>query len=206
MIGQYKIKIEVLEFIPQPLDVPSVNVSVRVGTCATVSGLVVEFNNININDDTVEWDKAESKIDQIYKELEKAKSTDECKNDVSIAAADSILSLQDKTVGESYILKEGEQIAITVTRGKCIWTYSIYRPHGDWYVGYGFSFISPIFNKPDKFFITGGPEGEQTFLLKKSPRKAEWDDLEFVPSIFFWWMPAKTGKWNFGPRPAWALI
>jgi hypothetical protein len=197
MVDQYKIKIEVLEFVPKKLEFPEA--IVKAVPCVAVRDLVVGFNNININDVNVEWDKAESKIDQIYKELEKAKSTDKCDDGVSKAAAENILSLQNKIIGESYILKEGEQIAITVTRGKYIWTYSIYRPHGDWFVGYGFSFICPFFNKPDKFFITGGPEGEQTFLLKESSRKAEWDDMEFVPSVFFWWMPAKTGKWNIGP-------
>jgi hypothetical protein len=198
MFDQYKIKIEVLEFVPPPLSFPSGSIT-EASDCPSLQGVLDEFNKFNKADIDAEWEKCEKILVDKYNKIQVEINNATCKNETVTSEAKKILSLQNNAIGGPFVMKEGDQIAVTVTRGRYTWTYSIFRPHGNWFVSYGFSFISPIIFKPDKYFITDNPDVEQTFLLKESQKKDGWYNFEFIPSLFFWWMPAKARRVNLAP-------
>jgi hypothetical protein len=198
MFGLYKIKVEVQEFVPSPLPSPTRNPKKNFAP-DILQELINDFVSFNQSNVDAEWENSEKIIIDKYDKIQAEVKKPDCKNNPNKPEAEQILQLQKRIIGGPFIMNEGDQISITVTRGKYTWTYSVYRPHGEWLVSYGFSFVSPLFFKPDKFFITNNPDDEKTFLLKQSSRKGKWYDLEFVPSVFFWWMPAKARKVNIAP-------
>jgi hypothetical protein len=195
---KYKVKIEVQEYVPEPLPIPSGFIDEK-GPCSDLVTAIKDFVDFNQADFNVEWEKGEMVIAGKYEKIRIELGKTKCGTDTIKNRAKEILTMQDDTIGGPFVMKEGDEVMVTITRGKYIWTYSISRPHGNWFVSYGFSFISPLIYRPDKYFVTNNPDDEKSFLLKQSPREAEWYDLEFVPSVFFWWMPAKARKWNIGP-------
>jgi hypothetical protein len=97
-------------------------------------------------------------------------------------------------------------LMVVITRGQLKWKYlisSYSTPRGKWYTSYGFSFISPAFKKSDNFFVKTdnvNNSNEYTITQKKGSKK-DWMDTNFVPSIFFWWMPTKrmSNSWTISP-------
>ncbi|MCX6583846.1 MAG: hypothetical protein NT166_27030 [Candidatus Aminicenantes bacterium] len=103
-------------------------------------------------------------------------------------------------------LKKDALLTIVITRRNLKWKYlisSYSTPRGKWYTSYGFSFISPLFRKSNNFFVkkdNANNSNEYIIAQKTDGSKKDWMDTDFVPSIFFWWMPTKgmSTPWRIG--------
>ena len=88
-------------------------------------------------------------------------------------------------------LKRGEQLEVIITRktttGIRTWKqiYST-EPRGSWQVSYGFSFITQLFSKESIYYSASIDSAYS--ITKENNRKI----MDFVPSIFFTWIPSET--------------
>lgn len=99
-----------------------------------------------------------------------------------------------------YVLNNGERLEVALTRNvddeKRSWVYTFTtEPRGEWEVTYGFSFISPIFSKEGRFHTAA--QDSQSYVIRKDHNRRK---LDFVPSVFFSWMPAnpRSDVWVVG--------
>lgn len=102
-----------------------------------------------------------------------------------------------------YVVERGEQLTLTIVRADPApartWTYVLRAPRaGQWLTTWGFTFAQ---DRDDRFFLDPGEE--ETFTVRRERSQDEWD-LEFVPSVFFHWMPGGDEKrdWSWSPFTA----
>lgn len=71
-----------------------------------------------------------------------------------------------------------------------VWKFIYEAPMaGQWVTTYGFSFVAPIFDEPERYFSQSKDSG---FIVAQEDIK---NRPQFIPSIFFTWIPNKVG-WN----------
>jgi len=91
----------------------------------------------------------------------------------------------------SYKLRRGEQLEVTISRKLAdgttrIWKHIYKTPgRGQWVTTYGFSFINRSFNEEESFFSRAVDDG---FVITQENNRS---DLDFIPSVFFTWLPEK---------------
>jgi hypothetical protein len=184
------------------------------GECKNLVELIGQIDKLQTEAEksTNEMKWMESELSDLLEKLRLTLQTIE-KNKINCASTALANEILVKSVYNNPInleFGEDDQLIIVIKRAKLKWEYLITRhsrSRGKWYTSYGFSFISPVITKSDNFFVkksddnnsngfiiaqkedSGNDESEKNFL-----------DMEFVPSIFFWWMPTKkmSNPWRVG--------
>lgn len=83
---------------------------------------------------------------------------------------------------------KGETVEVTVTRntgfGVKRWTYILEGPkRGSWDIGYGFTFVTNLFNKEGSYFLS---QQDSTFRITEINSRKH---MDLVPTIMFSWTP-----------------
>ena len=180
------------------------------GECKKLVNLfeLIEKMQVEVGDDanTKKWMEKDLYylIEKLRKTMKKIEENNiQCK---SKSEATEILEESVRKHPVNVELKKDEQLVIIIKRNKVKWKYLVTRhsaPRGKWYTSYGFSFISPGINKSDNFFVKKiDSNGSDGFVIAKkdSSDNKNWLDMDYVPSIFFWWMPTKrmSNPWRIG--------
>ncbi|MDF9794970.1 hypothetical protein OKW21_000233 [Catalinimonas alkaloidigena] len=128
-------------------------------------------------------------VEDIVKDLEKLKNN---------CDRDKINKLITTTVNESdfvYTVDNGQYIEVTVidnnTTETWVWKFTT-GPKGNWRTSFGVSAISDIFYPRYDYYI-----GTNNTQIKESAN----NDLLFIPSLFFTWLPSKRENKNFSFGP-----
>lgn len=111
--------------------------------------------------------------------------------------------LEERTefvLNETFQLREGEVLTIVVSRNEGekshTWTHVLTtQPHGQWYVTYGFSFITDMFNAEETYFAKSVPDTTLYTITKKNSNAS----LTFVPCVLVHWVPTKWANKSFVP-------
>jgi len=141
------------------------------------------------------------KLELIKAEFSKG---DRAKDEVKKCTAQHILyattfveKLEKKINPLYYKLKKGEKLTITISRKTeddkvKEWTY-VYKTQkrGKWFTSYGLGFAHDNINKKETYYLT--PIDETYAITRKARRTI----LEYIPTIFFSWMPTNDLSENF---------
>lgn len=184
------------------------------GECNTLANLIQQIDALHANANKEENKKKwmEKELYGLLKKLRYTLQIIERDDDItceSTALAKKMLvnSVYNHPVYEE--LSENDQLVIVIKRAKLKWKYLVNRytsARGKWYTSYGFSFISPVIKKSDNFFVQKSSDNGYIIAQKKNSNSDDdgsgekWLDTDFVPSLFFWWMPTKrmSRDVNFG--------
>lgn len=102
-----------------------------------------------------------------------------------------------RVLPSSYTLKRGEELEVTITKKVAGGTPEVWKSvyttpqRGQWITSYGFSFISRIFNERESFF---SKPMDSAFVITQENTRSK---LDFIPSVFFTWIPEKDLSKNF---------
>lgn len=113
---------------------------------------------------------------------------------------DQVQRMTEWTLEDTFLLRNGEVLTIVVSReidGKThTWTHVLTTPtRGQWYVTYGFSFITNMFNAEETYFAKSVPDTTLYTITKKNSNTS----LTFVPCVLVHWVPTRWANNSFVP-------
>lgn len=105
------------------------------------------------------------------------------------AIVQNIINKSKKTFKINQRLNKGEKLTIKLSRDNIVWTFVFKYPSGKWLIYYGLCLVSQRLSKYDHYFVSESEDPAQNaFLLIQEP-KPDYLDLEYIPTVFFTWMP-----------------
>ena len=158
--------------------------------CLDLYTALNEFKNLSDSDE--KW--LEQGVPEKIKKLQDLVSN--CENPTEADKAN--INLVKKIVANSKIstkidlkLKPGEQLIIKLRRKNKVWTFIFKYPRGKWLTYYGLCFVSKYPRKHDLYFLRESNDDSQEGYLLVAEKKPKLLDLEYIPTVFFTWMPFK---------------
>src|SRR5436305_1114322 len=164
--------------------------------------------------DALPKSKTEVEVSQTVAQIEKLLGDPQttCKSLPVQDDARRALESTRETLPNTYSIQQGQQLAVTVSRGKGAdtktWKVTYRGPErGHWVTSYGFTFPR---NEDQLYFAkaagtqpssTQPPTGTSTPSQFTITRKKDHTGFGFAPSFFFSWLPAKRqgSDWSLGP-------
>lgn len=176
--------------IPALPSMPAPPPTLETTACGALS---IAVNKLNGTD-------TEASVPNLIKGVESAKGKvkpGDCRDE--IAEADQQLRATRSESDEHFTIGAGEELRVTVERtqnSKILKWEKVFSggPRGEWLVSYGFTFIP---NDDERWFSKTTTEPKQFVITKKADRQ----NYDFAPSIFFIWLPASMANRNssYGP-------
>lgn len=150
-------------------------------------------DNPESENDSIKTEKEiSSRLGTLRFELKLSKCTDK----KLVEKALDLIRLCQREIIESINVGDGEKITIKVKRDYKTWTWELVgEPVGKWVMSYGFGFCSSVLQLRTYHI---NQIGENQFQIKKD-RKNDVFDLNYIPAIFYSFMPSSkfNRKTNF---------
>jgi hypothetical protein len=114
---------------------------------------------------------------------------DGCTEPIQLRLAERALASTRQDMPDIYRLDNGQELKVAISRrdgtNRKQWTVVYKTPaRGRWFSSYGFVFVH---NEDQRFFAEAKPGVTGRYVIS---RKADHQDYDFAPSIFYSWLPA----------------
>ena len=184
--------VEIEEIEPFPITTFEWKVS-RGLKCTGLGEALENFMKLKDSDD--EW--IEKQVPEKIKELRDSVRICERKYENPIGGDKDNIELAKKILANTRItfnldqkLKMGERLVIKLRRDDNVWNFIFRYPRGKWLTYYGLCFVSKYTRKHDHYFLRESNDSQEGYVLV-AEEKPDLLDFEYVPCVFFTWMPFK---------------
>lgn len=196
---EYSIEVNNLEMAPFSTDIFTSSIADQTALSGECDNLESQLDQLIAETDEAKIPEILSQIlielEQIKKELVKSEPTapDKCTSS-HFSKANELIQKTKELLKYSPVLKANQELKITIrnSAGTKEWTrkYKTQRK-GKWITTYGFTFITGWFNKPNKYFSEEYSNEDESITGYMIDKEYQRKKLEFVPTIFFTWVPTK---------------
>lgn len=176
------------------LEVPQLSIEISAvksflePNCPDLAEAIEEFMSLTDSKDQWLEKKVRDKIINLQELIDKCKDQNDIDR-LNKNLVQDIINKSRKTFKINQRLNQGEQLIIKLRRDDKVWTFVFKYPSGKWLIYYGLCFVSKRLRGYDQYFLRESEEDSQGgFLLIKEP-EPKLLDLEYIPTIFFTWMP-----------------
>lgn len=179
-------QIEFIEVPPLSIEIAKVR---EIPKCPDLAKAVAEFADLKDSKDQWLEKKVRDEIINLQELVDKCEDPNEVDRHNKDLVQD-ILNKSRKTFKIDQKLNQGEKLTIKLSRDDKVWTFIFKYTRGKWLIYYGLCFVSKKLSGYDHYFLRESDDPlQEGFLLIKEP-EPKLMDLEYIPTIFFTWMPS----------------